>query len=88
MTYNPFSYNFMYIVYGKGNCPQCEAAKRFLGARGLEYNYKMFGVDYTMDDLMALPNVTREMPQIFELHDGVMSHIGGTSALMQHVDKQ
>ena len=56
----------MYIMYGKTNCPQCEAAKRFLVSRGLDYEYKQFGIDYDLDDLMALPNVSRNAAGVFE----------------------
>ena len=77
----------MYIMYGKNNCPQCEAAKRFLTSRGLEYEYKQFGVDYELDDLMALPNVSRAMPQVFLGENGViMAHIGSTQELINHVE--
>ena len=77
----------MYIMYGKNNCPQCEAAKRFLTSRGLEYEYKQFGVDYELDDLMALPNVSRAMPQVFLSESGVITaHIGSTQELINHVE--
>ena len=77
----------MYIMYGKTNCPQCEAAKRFLVSRGLDYEYKQFGIDYDLDDLMALPNVSRAMPQVFLSESGVITkHIGSTQELINHVE--
>lgn len=77
----------MYIMYGKTNCPQCEAAKRFLTSRGLEYEYKQFGIDYELDDLLSLPNVSRAMPQVFLSENGViMAHIGSTQELINHVE--
>ena len=74
----------MYTIYGKTNCAQCEAAKRFLTSRGVEFEYKTFGVDYTMDELMELPGVTREMPQIYK--DG--TRVGGVPQLMQQIDSK
>lgn len=74
----------MYTIYGKTNCAQCDAAKRFLTSRGVDFEYKTFGVDYTMDELMELPGVTREMPQIYK--NG--TRVGGVSQLIQQIDSK
>ena len=79
----------MYTIYGKTNCAQCEAAKRFLNVNGISFEYKEFGKDYTIDELMQLPNVKREMPQVYEQDDaGVLTHIGSTVELMERVKKE
>lgn len=45
--------NPTYIIYGAKGCSKCDMAKRLLDIRGIEYQYKVAGVDYTADDLKA-----------------------------------
>lgn len=78
----------MYVIYGKAQCSQCDAAKRFLQARDLDFKYLEFGTDYTIDELFSLPGASREMPQVFQCNaTGELSHIGSTKELIKHVDQ-
>lgn len=44
----------MITIYSKENCPRCVVAKNLLESKGIEYEVKMAGVDYDVDDLRKL----------------------------------
>lgn len=67
------------VIYGKPNCPFCDAAKRLLEQKQLPYTYKQLNVDFTREDIMALNPNARTYPQIFV--DGEV--IGGYDQLKE-----
>lgn len=69
----------MYIIYGKDNCPYCDHAKKLLDSKQKVYEFKMLGIDYGKDELIALVPDARTVPQIFK--DGEL--IGGFDKLKE-----
>lgn len=67
-----------YIIYGKDNCPFCEAAKALLTLKGLEFSYLTLGKDFTREELLELAPNARTFPQIWrEDNEEFTVHIGG-----------
>ena len=60
----------MIEIYGKPQCPHCDAAKRLCETRGLKYTYKQLGADFTREEVLELFPGARTFPQI---------KVGGTS---------
>ena len=69
----------MITVYSKNACTKCQQAKMFLDIKGVEYEVKMLGVDYELEEAKALAPQQREFPVILE--DGVL--VGGLEQLKQ-----
>ena len=69
-------------IYSKPNCTFCVKAKNLVKSLGLEYEEKMFGIDFkTPDELFeAVGKQVRTMPQII-IDD---KHIGGYNELVEH----
>ena len=72
------------IVWTKDACPYCVQAKALLEQRGIDYEEKKIGVDYTREQLLEAVPTARTVPQIFL--DG--SHVGGFSELKQKLGNQ
>lgn len=67
------------IIWSKYNCHYCDSAKKFLDSRGIVYEEKRVGIDYTKEQLLeAVPNA-KTVPQIFI--DG--EYVGGYTELVQ-----
>lgn len=69
------------IVWTKDHCPYCEQAKTLLTQRGIAYEERRIGADYTREQLLEAVPTARTVPQIF-LDD---QHIGGFAELRQHL---
>jgi len=54
----------MIEIYGKPQCPHCEAAKRMCESRGLKYTYKQLDVDFTREEVLEMFPGARTFPQI------------------------
>lgn len=54
----------MIIIWGKPQCPHCEAAKRMLDSRQIAYEYKQLGVDFEREDVLQEFPEARTFPQI------------------------
>jgi glutaredoxin len=53
------------IVWSKDFCPFCVQAKALLESKGIEYEERNVGLDWTREQLLeAVPNA-RTLPQIF-----------------------
>jgi glutaredoxin len=65
------------IVWTKDACPYCVQAKALLEQRGIEYEEKKIGVEYTREHLLEAVPTARTVPQIFL--DG--EHVGGFTEL-------
>ena len=44
----------MISIYGKDFCPYCDRAVALCEQKGLEFEYKKLGRDFTREDLMEL----------------------------------
>jgi glutaredoxin len=69
------------IVWSKDACPFCDQAKALLAQRGIVYEERRIGADYTREQLLEAVPTARSVPQIF-LDD---NHIGGFTELKQHL---
>lgn len=54
----------MIEIWGKPQCPYCDAAKRLCETRGLAYTYKQLGVDFERDEVLSEFPGARTFPQI------------------------
>ena len=69
------------VVWSKDACPFCDQAKNLLKLKGIEYEERNVGRDWTREQLLeAVPNA-RTVPQIF-LDDEL---IGGFTELRKHL---
>ena len=68
-------------IYGKTQCPYCDMAKALCEQKGIDYTYKMFGEDFSREELMETFPGARTFPQI--IVDG--DKIGGYTELKEHL---
>lgn len=69
------------VVYTKANCPNCDAAKKLLESKGLDYEMIDAGFEPYMRHLLAKHPEVRQMPQIF-IND---ERIGGFAGLREWI---
>ena len=72
----------MIEIYGKDNCPYCDMAKALCEQKKMDYEYKLFGKDFTREELMETFPGARTFPQI--IVDG--KKIGGFTEYKALVD--
>ena len=71
------------IVWSKVTCPYCDMAKTLLKNKGIVFEERMIGVNWTREQLLeSIPNA-RTVPQI--ILNGVL--IGGYEQLKAHFNK-
>lgn len=71
------------IIWSKPSCPFCDQAKFLLNAKGIEFEEKIIGKEYTKEQLLeAVPNA-RSVPQIFLGEE----YVGGFTELKAKFDK-
>ena len=71
------------IVWSKVQCPFCDMAKTLLKNKGIVFEERMIGVNWTREQLLeSIPNA-RTVPQI--ILNGVL--IGGYEQLKAHFNK-
>ena len=78
----------MFKVYGKTNCPSCTSAKQLLETKGLDYEYALLGLNYSLEEFYNVaPKTHRTFPMITVLvkYDGVEmeEYIGGLTELKE-----
>jgi len=71
----------MIEIYGKTQCPYCDMAKALCEQKGLDFEYKLFGEDFSREELMETFPEARTFPQI--IVDG--QKIGGYVELKEHL---
>jgi len=71
----------MIEIYGKTQCPYCDMAKALCEQKGLDFKYKLFGEDFSREELMETFPGARTFPQI--IVDG--NKIGGYTELKEHL---
>ena len=70
----------MYTVYSKQGCSSCENAKELLTAKGLDFEVKMLGEDYSLMEMFEVaPRSHKTFPMI--LKDG--EYLGGFDKLLE-----
>jgi glutaredoxin 3 len=53
------------IIWSKDQCPYCVQAKTLLTQKGIVFEERKIGVDYTKEDLLEAVPSARTVPQIF-----------------------
>lgn len=73
----------MIEIWGKPNCPYCEAAKRLCESRHLPYLYKQLEVDFNRDEILAEFPGAKTFPQI-KINE---QKIGGYTELTKYIEE-
>lgn len=74
----------MITIYSKPSCSACTQAKQLCDAKGVEYEYKVLGKDYDLEQMFkVVPMSVRSFPAIIE--DG--KYLGGIVELKQLLNK-
>jgi glutaredoxin 3 len=53
------------IVWGKEQCPNCDKAKALLKLKGIDFEERMIGINWTKEQLLEAVPTARTVPQIF-----------------------
>jgi glutaredoxin 3 len=69
------------IVWSKDACPFCDQAKALLTQRGIAFEERRIGSDYTREQLLEAVPTARTVPQIFLDEE----YIGGFTELRKHL---
>jgi glutaredoxin 3 len=70
-------------IWSKDHCPFCDQAKALLAQKGIKFEERKIGHEYTKEDLLEAVPSARTVPQIFL--DGEL--IGGFTELKKHFKK-
>ena len=73
-------YNVKAIIWSTSTCSFCKNAKAELTKRGIEYEERIIGVDWTKEQLLEVVPNARTVPQIFI--DEI--YVGGYTELMSY----
>ena len=71
------------IVWSKVTCPYCDMSKTLLKNKGIVFEERMIGVNWTREQLLESIPQARTVPQI--ILNG--EHIGGYEQLKAHFNK-
>lgn len=76
-----------YLVYGGESCSNCKQAVQLLNNKNINFVYKSFPDDYTLEELTELVGApTRSIPQIFQIgENNQIIYIGGLMELVKHL---
>lgn len=70
----------MYTIYGKTGCSACVQAKQLLENKGVDYEYVLLGLNYSLDDFYTIaPKTHKTFPMVTV--NG--QYIGGLHQLQQ-----
>lgn len=53
------------IIWSKPQCPQCDRAKTLLQVKGIEYEERKIGDQWTKEQLLEAVPAARSVPQVF-----------------------
>lgn len=67
------------IIWSKPNCSYCEQAKQLLKMKGIVFEERKIGAEWTKEQLLEAVPTARAVPQIF-LDD---QYVGGYTELKQ-----
>ena len=65
-----------FVIYGKSGCNGCEQAKALLIGMTISFEYKQFGVDYSVKEFQSFNPAHRTFPLITEWIDGKEIYLG------------
>lgn len=74
----------MIVIYGKEACGYCTMSKTLCEQRGVSYEYKNLGTDYTDDEFFKTFPSARTFPQI-TINEQV---IGGFNELREYFENE
>jgi len=69
------------VVWSKAQCPYCDQAKALLTMKGIEFEERKLGSEWTKEQLLEAVPTARTVPQIF-LDEQL---IGGFTELRSHL---
>jgi len=69
------------IIWSKPNCSYCEQAKQLLKMKGIVFEERKIGAEWTKEQLLEAVPTARAVPQIF-LDD---QYVGGYTELKQRL---
>ena len=69
----------MFTIYSKDNCQQCDAAKLICSMKGVKFEVKKLGTDFSREDILTIAPNTRSFPVVF--NGNVL--VGGLHQLQQ-----
>ncbi len=72
------------IVWSKDNCQYCVKAKTLLNMKGIEYEERKLGFEWTKEQLLEAVPEARTVPQIFLNGD----YVGGFDQLQKRLTSQ
>lgn len=72
------------LIWSKPNCPYCDRAKALLQQRGIQYEERVIGIDYTKQQLLESVPTARTVPQIFIDNE----YVGGYDQLKAKFEKE
>jgi len=68
------------IVWSKPMCPFCDKAKALLKKKGINFEERLLGSDWTKEQLLEAVPTARSVPQVFLKGE----YIGGFNELEKH----
>ena len=69
----------MFTIYSKDSCQQCDAAKLLCQMKGVEFEVKKLGADFSREDILSIAPNTRSFPVVFNGN----TLVGGLHQLQQ-----
>ena len=72
------------LVWSKLNCPYCDRAKALLQQKGIEYEERRIGVNWTKEQLLESVPTAKTVPQIFLNEE----YVGGYDQLKARFDNE
>jgi glutaredoxin len=69
------------IIWSKSNCSYCDQAKQLLTMKGIVFEERKIGAEWTKEQLLEAVPTARAVPQIF-LDD---QYVGGYTELKQRL---
>lgn len=72
------------ILFTKENCSYCNSAKTFLRSKGIMYEERALGLDFTRETLLEMYPTAKSFPVV--VVDGF--NIGGFSELTKMINEQ
>lgn len=71
------------IIWSKQNCTYCDRAKNLLKTKGIEFEEKIIGKQFTREQLLEVVPNAMSVPQIFLGEE----YIGGFNELVEYFKK-
>lgn len=72
------------IVWSKDNCPNCDQAKALLTIKGIAFEERKIGSEWTREALLEAVPTAKSVPQVF-LNE---KHVGGFVELKKYLEQE